>query len=204
MPPYASTYTVDFLRGSKSEKIWERHKTLSTYGAGIEFSKEDWFGFFKNLIGLGFLKQVGNEYPVLNLTEKSAAVLRGEEKVFLTKTVSRKTAIDSEKPHELGLLDELKKLRYKLAQKENVPAYIIFSDATLLELATYLPQSLEEMKAYADRLAKKGIRSSIVGELTDVKKGMVLVEKGKETKLVHPIVDPFWRAFYDAAQKYKE
>ncbi|MEW6141896.1 MAG: AIR synthase family protein [Chloroflexota bacterium] len=54
-----------------------------------------------------------------------------------------------------------------------------------------------------DVLAKKGIRSSVVGELTDAKKGMVLVEEGKEKELVHPIVDPFWRAFYDAGQKYK-
>ncbi len=52
-------------------------------------------------------------------------------------------------------------------------------------------------------LAKKGIQSSIVGELTDASKGMTLVESGKERRLLHPIVDPFWRAFYDAAQKYK-
>ncbi len=51
-------------------------------------------------------------------------------------------------------------------------------------------------------LAKKGIRSSIVGELTDPKRGMVLKEGGKEKKLVHPIVDPFWKAFYETTQKY--
>jgi hydrogenase maturation factor len=54
-----------------------------------------------------------------------------------------------------------------------------------------------------DALAKKGIRSSIVGELTDATKGMVLIEGSKERKLLHPIVDPFWRAFYDATQRYK-
>jgi len=157
---FGLVYTVDFLRGSKSEKIREEHKTLTTYGVGAEFSKEDWYGYFKNLIGLGFLKQVGNEYPILNLTEKSPAVLRGEEKVFLTKTISRKVAVDSEKPYEMALFDDLKKLRYQLAQKENVPAYIIFSDATLLELATYLPQSLEEIRRISGfgefKLAKYG------------------------------------------------
>jgi len=51
-------------------------------------------------------------------------------------------------------------------------------------------------------LARKGIRSSIVGELTKPNKGMVLVEKGKERKLKHPIVDPFWKAFYGALEKY--
>ena len=52
-------------------------------------------------------------------------------------------------------------------------------------------------------LEKKGIRSSVVGELTAPEKGMVLVERGKEKTLKHPIVDPFWRAFYDALTKYK-
>ena len=52
-------------------------------------------------------------------------------------------------------------------------------------------------------LAKKKIPASIVGELTEEKKGMILIEGGKEEKLLHPIVDPFWRAFYDATQKYQ-
>jgi hydrogenase maturation factor len=52
-------------------------------------------------------------------------------------------------------------------------------------------------------LTQKGIKSSIVGELTKPEKGMVLVENGKEKKLEHPIVDPFWRAFYGALEKYK-
>jgi hydrogenase maturation factor len=51
-----------------------------------------------------------------------------------------------------------------------------------------------------ETLSRRGINSSIVGELTESKKGMVLVEGGKEKKLRHPIVDPFWRAFYDALQ----
>jgi hydrogenase expression/formation protein HypE len=54
-----------------------------------------------------------------------------------------------------------------------------------------------------DALAKKGIKSSIVGELTTLEKGMVLVEENRETELRHPIVDPFWRAFYDAIERYK-
>jgi len=52
-------------------------------------------------------------------------------------------------------------------------------------------------------LSQKGIRSSIVGELTPPEQGMVLVKGGKERKLEHPIVDPFWKAFYDALEKYK-
>lgn len=78
-----------------------------------------------------------------------------------------------------------------------IDPYASISEGTLII-------SCREHKAAAvvDALAKKGIRSSIVGELTDAGKGMVLKEGGKEKKLVHPVVDPFWRAFYDTAQKH--
>ncbi len=58
-------------------------------------------------------------------------------------------------------------------------------------------------EAIITALQKKGIRSSVVGELTRPEKGMVLVKGGKEGKLVHPIVDPFWKAFYGALEKAK-
>jgi hydrogenase expression/formation protein HypE len=61
----------------------------------------------------------------------------------------------------------------------------------------------QKAKQVVDTLASKGIKSSIVGELTDKRRGMTLVEGGKEKKLEHPIVDPFWKAFYDALAKYQ-
>jgi hydrogenase maturation factor len=77
-----------------------------------------------------------------------------------------------------------------------IDPYASISEGTLI--ATCCPQKAD---AVIKALAKKGIKSSVVGELIDPNKGMVLVEKGKEKKLVHPIVDPFWRAFYDAVGK---
>lgn len=77
-----------------------------------------------------------------------------------------------------------------------IDPYASISEGTLI--LSCRPHKAEDV---VKRLAAKGVRSSIVGELTDVKKGMVLVEGGKEKKLEHPIVDPFWRAFYDALQK---
>jgi hydrogenase expression/formation protein HypE len=53
-----------------------------------------------------------------------------------------------------------------------------------------------------DALSRKGIKASIAGELIDPKRGMILIEKGREKKLKHPIVDPFWKAFYGALEKY--
>ncbi|MFA5188418.1 MAG: DNA helicase RecQ [Patescibacteria group bacterium] len=157
---YGLSYTVDFLRGSKSEKIKEAHKKLKTYGLGNDISKENWFGYFHDLISLGYLNQTGSEYPILGHTEKSQLVLQGKELVFLVKTISKKDSVLSEKPYEKELLDELKIIRNKWARQENVPAYIIFSDATLLELATYLPQTEQEIRkisGFGDvKLAKYG------------------------------------------------
>ncbi len=157
---FGLTYVVDFLRGSKAEKISETHKTLKTYGIGKDISKEEWFRYFKDLISFNYLKQVGSEYPVLALTEKSRNVLLGKEKVFLVKAVAKKEITLSEMPYEQELFDKLKIVRTDLAQKENVPAYLVFSDATLLELSTYLPQTLEEVRkisGFGDiKLAKYG------------------------------------------------
>jgi len=81
----------------------------------------------------------------------------------------------------------------------NIDPYVSISEGTLII-------SCRENKAQAviDALTGKGIKSSIVGELTKQDKGMVLVTQGKEKKLEHPIVDPFWKAFYGALEKYKE
>ena len=76
-----------------------------------------------------------------------------------------------------------------------IDPYASISEGTLI--VSCRPHKADKV---VDVLLKKGIRSSVVGELTDARKGMVLVEGGKEKKLEHPIVDPFWRAFYDAAK----
>lgn len=143
---YGLTYVVDFLRGSKSEKIHDHHKALKTYGIGRDVPKENWYRYFKDLLAFNYLKQVGSEYPVLALTEKSRDVLSGKERVFLVKAAFKKDLASSEQSCEQALFDRLKTIRANLAEKENVPAYLIFSDATLLELATYLPQTLEEVR----------------------------------------------------------
>ena len=142
---FGISYVVDFLRGSKSEKIREAHKELKTYGVGTDISKEEWMRSIKDLVSMGYLRQVGDQYPVLALSEKSAAVLRGEERVMLTKFVDAKDAEMKDETYEEALFDELKSVRMTLARQENIPAYIVFSDATLLELATYLPLNAEDM-----------------------------------------------------------
>ena len=74
------SYLIDFLRGSKSQKIWDTHKNLKTYGVGADISKENWFDYFKDLIAQGFLKQTEGQFPTIVLTEKSEDVLKGKVK----------------------------------------------------------------------------------------------------------------------------
>ena len=133
------TYVVEFLRGSRSAKIKDEHKALKTYGVGADYSKEQWFRYLKDLIANGWLQQTGAEYPVVKLTAKSPSVLSGLQKIELIQSRSTRVVASTELPHEAALFIELKAIRTRLAEAEGVPAYLIFSDATLLEIATYLP-----------------------------------------------------------------
>ncbi len=80
----------------------------------------------------------------------------------------------------------------------SIDPYASISEGTLI-----IACRQHKAQKVVEALSQKGIKSSIVGELTEPEKGMVLVTKGREEKLEHPIVDPFWRAFYDALEKYK-
>src|ERR1700743_2569765 len=80
---FGSGYVIDFLRGSRSEKIREEHKQLKTYGIGTDISKADWHSYLRELISLGYLAVTEDDYPILKLTEKSSAVLKGQLKVEL-------------------------------------------------------------------------------------------------------------------------
>lgn len=143
---FGITYAVNFLRGSKSEKIKAAHRALPTYGAGADISTEDWFRFIKEIVAQGYLRQSGGEYPVLQLTAQSPSVLRGEAKIYLIKNAAKKEVERRTLPFEKELLENLKKIRYRIAAQENVPAYIILSDATLLELAACLPSNNYDLR----------------------------------------------------------
>ncbi|WP_345950426.1 DNA helicase RecQ [Mucilaginibacter sp. PAMB04274] len=143
---FGTTYVIDLLRGSKSEKIREEHKQLKTYGIGADVSKADWQRYLNQLVTQGYLQVTDDAYPVLRLTPASDAVLKGHQKVEFIEAEAIEVAADIQTPaYEGGLLEDLKTVRYNMAMNENVPAYIILSDATLLEMATYLPQTAQEL-----------------------------------------------------------
>lgn len=142
-------YIVDVLCGSKSEKIHDWHKTLSVFGIGKDVSKDEWMHYIKELIHYEYLSQTDGQYPILKLTEKAKDVLYKKENVYLSAPVNiviaKEPVIYQQHSYEKELFDNLKGLRNNLAHQENLPAYIIFSDSTLLDLATYLPLSKNDL-----------------------------------------------------------
>jgi ATP-dependent DNA helicase RecQ len=148
---FGMNYTIDFLRGSKSEKIREEHKLLKTYGVGADISKEDWQTYFRDLVARGYLYQTDDEFPKLKLTAVSEDVLKGKVIVQLVKNKtiaepSRTMSSQAELSYEKDLYADLKDLRKTIADSANVPAYIILGDSTLIEIAAYLPLSMEDMR----------------------------------------------------------
>ncbi|HEX3386317.1 MAG TPA: RecQ family ATP-dependent DNA helicase, partial [Mucilaginibacter sp.] len=143
---FGNTYVIDFLRGSKREKIWEEHKQLKTYGAGAGIHRADWLRYIRELVTLGYLQVTDDEYPVLKLTEKSDVVLKGLQKVELTASQTMEERQPEALPFEASLLSELKLMRRDIAANANVPPYSILSDTALVEMATYLPQTLDELR----------------------------------------------------------
>jgi ATP-dependent DNA helicase RecQ len=146
---FGMNYVVDILKGSNSEKIREQHKKLSVYGIGKDTPREEWLHYVRELLHYGYLQNSGGEYPVMKLTDKSNAVLFKNEKAFLSAplqvAIVKEPVIYQQHDYEKELFEELKKLRNHIAHEENVPAYLIFSDSTLLDLATYLPLSKNDL-----------------------------------------------------------
>ncbi len=145
---FGANYVIDFLRGSQSVKIREEHKSLKTYGIGSELSKEDWRHYIHEMIHEGLLQRSQGKYPVLELTTKSIEVLKGTQTVKLSKPAKEQVLpADQVRPaiEHPTLVQLLRGLRRKIADSENVPAYVVFSDASLQELVTYLPHSNEDL-----------------------------------------------------------
>ncbi|CAN5418559.1 hypothetical protein BH09BAC6_BH09BAC6_05040 [soil metagenome] len=144
---FGSTYVIDLLRGSKSEKLREEHKQLKTYGVGADISKTDWQRYLRELTAMGYLQVTDDAYPVLKLTKLSESVLKGRQKVeFIATQTLEEREPAAALPFEAALLNDLKNTRRDIALHENVPAYIILSDSSLVEMATYLPQSMDELR----------------------------------------------------------
>jgi ATP-dependent DNA helicase RecQ len=153
---FGVNHVIGVLRGENTENIRKRnHDKLSTFGLLREHGKLEVRDWIYQLIGQGVLVQAGDEYPILRLNEASWEVMRKERPVRLVQLVRRKKGERPEKSKadtvswegvDRGLFEELRALRKELADRREVPPYIIFSDATLRELARMRPSTLERMR----------------------------------------------------------
>jgi ATP-dependent DNA helicase RecQ len=167
---YGAVHITDILRGKRSEKVVQRgHDSLSTFGLGADFSEVQLRGVLRQLIALGAVTVDAQAFNTLKLTDASRAVLRGEVPVRLRESVStpapRKAKRDSLRvPVKLAAtLDEqaqsrylsLKAWRAEVAREHNLPAYVIFHDATLAAIAQNAPQSLSDLQGVSGLGVKK-------------------------------------------------
>ena len=141
-------HLVEVLAGADTEKIrkWD-HTQLSTYGIGKEHSRPEWAAIGRELVRLGFLRQKAEKFSVLELTNDGLAALKERRKITLTKpavTPETKTYHVGEIACDEVLFDRLRQLRKKLADERDVPAYIIFSDVALRQMARNYPASESE------------------------------------------------------------
>ncbi len=176
------TLIVRMLHGSREQRVIQLGlDKLPTYGILHETDRMQIRAYIDYLIEEGYLVLIGDEYPVLRLTERANEVLFHGKRVTLTtrsqskaekEHSSRRNAKAISMPTDSSLLDALKALRSTLAQKQNVPAYIIFSNATLADMAARQPATT------ADLLQVSG-----VGEVKAARYGTVFlteIERWKE------------------------
>lgn len=141
---------IDVLRGSQKKSIYERgYQNIKTFGAGREHSNFQWQHFITQLINTGYLEISYQQNMALKLTPASEKVLFDNQKVQLVKFVPQKEKQKKFQPIELSpeeqLFEKLRQTRKSLSQERGVPPYLIFSDATLKEMARQEPITDQEM-----------------------------------------------------------
>ncbi len=169
---FGAGHLIDVLRGKVTDKVTQYgHEQLSTFGIGADLSETQWRGVLRQLIALGHLRTEG-EYNTLELTPSAREVLKGEVALLLrvpseapkrgrTGRVA-KAGGGREKPAPIALDDDgqrryaaLKAWRAEVAREHNLPAYVVFHDATLAEMARDQPGSLDELGGISGVGAKK-------------------------------------------------
>jgi ATP-dependent DNA helicase RecQ len=155
---FGAAHIIDVLRGTATEKVANfGHDRLPTFGAGAEKKKQDWHSLIRQMVAAGFLRIDIQGYGGLGMTEKGSALMGGEESFQYRKDTlypatgaggkakgkGREPAPDLS-GGESALLGRLKELRLSLAKERGVPAYIIFSDRSLIDMARRGPRTVGE------------------------------------------------------------
>jgi len=163
---FGIAYVIDVLRGADNEKVLRYgHDQLSTFGIGADLSRDHWQSLIRQLIHRGYLTQDIARFSALRLTDAARPLLRGEQTLVLakprTRVPTKKQRLATARagratdlaglPVDEALFEALRALRKRLADEQNVPAYVVFSDATLAEMAASRPGT------YAELLAVTGV-----------------------------------------------
>nr|WP_211110121.1 DNA helicase RecQ [Acuticoccus mangrovi] len=147
-------HLISILRGEANDKVTSRgHDTLPTFGVGKDQSRPSWRSIYRQLGAIGYAFPDADRFNAWRLTEAGWRVLKGEEKVTLRKDAlslkekaSKSASAELPSDADPALLDALKALRRTLASERDVPAYVIFSDRTLIEMTSKKPETLGEMR----------------------------------------------------------
>jgi ATP-dependent DNA helicase RecQ len=153
---FGPAHIVDILRGGETQKVADRgHQRLASFGTGVAHKKEEWQSLIRQLVAGGFLILDLEGHGGLSIAEKGRALDRGEA-IFLyrpeppragSRGKTRADNSDTAPDADPSLLAALKALRLRLAKEREVPAYVIFSDRTLADMASRCPRDLD---AFAD------------------------------------------------------
>ncbi len=142
-----ANHIIEVLTGADTDKIrrWG-HERLSTFGIGRDLPRPQWAAVFRELLRLGYVRQTDGQFPTVELTEAGVELLRSRQRVTLTKPMQGPKArrVAPRRAGEIAcdeiLFDRLRSLRKQLADERGVPAYVVFGDATLRQLAREYPQ----------------------------------------------------------------
>ncbi|MBA4109739.1 MAG: DNA helicase RecQ [Leptothrix sp. (in: Bacteria)] len=168
---FGAGHLIDVLRGKRTDKVEQHgHHSLSTFGIGADLSENQWRAVLRQLVALGHVVAEG-EFNTLVLADSARAVLKGEVQLILREAADApkraKTARTSSggkaaagAPKDLVgealvRFQSLKAWRSEVAREHNLPAYIVFNDATLAEMARVAPQTLGELSGISGVGAKK-------------------------------------------------
>ena len=153
---FGMVYVVDVLMGKVDDRIQRfGHDKQSTFGIGDKLSKNEWQNIFRQLVSQNLLMVDVNEHNGIKITEKGFLFLKKKESVNFRKLTEKqkarkeksgkKSKVVLDNDLDQSLYENLRTARQQMAKKRRVPAYVIFNDKTLIELAQARPQSFEEM-----------------------------------------------------------
>ncbi len=157
---FGSSHLIEILRGGRTEKVLQRgHDQLTTFGIGASLSEPEWRAIFRQLVAYGYLAVDHGGFGALVLTEAAKPVLKNEEKVTLRRYVKPQrtrqssgrsgTRVDPTAgmgTRERARWDALRAWRAETAKTDGVPAYVIFHDATLAEIARNAPETIDDLR----------------------------------------------------------